>query len=246
MEEAYSLPDEGVPLGWPASVVELLARPRLVDIPHNPVGAALAALRGAFAGFDEIDLPEHVDLAHARQRLGGDVVYIETSSLHRIEGERVLRYDLSLPLLLQVGFQGAPVRLTASGKVYRREQESATHLQAFHQLEVFVLDDASALESWTFAGRVLDSIERLLPRSEVRLTPTEYPMCERAWSLDVQHEGAWVELMAWGRYADWVVRALGADPGRHAAFGAGYGLERAAALRYGIDDIRKIATLRVP
>jgi phenylalanyl-tRNA synthetase alpha subunit len=92
---------------------------------------------------------------------------------------------------------------------------------------------------------VLDSVDRLLPRVEVRVTPTEYPMCARAWSLDVWHDGRWVELLAWGKYADWVLRALGADPTRHVAFGAGYGLERAAALRYGIDDIRKVASARV-
>jgi phenylalanyl-tRNA synthetase alpha subunit len=46
--------------------------------------------------------------------------------------------------------------------------------------------------------------------------------------------------MAWGVFTDRIVRHLGADPVRHVAVGAGYGLERLAALRYGIDDIRKI------
>jgi phenylalanyl-tRNA synthetase alpha chain len=71
-------------------------------------------------------------------------------------------------------------------------------------------------------------------------------MCARAWSLDVRPPGAgpeeWMELMAWGSYADWVLRALGADPARQIAVGAGFGLERSAMLRHGIDDIRKIAT----
>ena len=51
--------------------------------------------------------------------------------------------------------------------------------------------------------------------------------------------------MAWGEYADWVVRAVGADPVGQIAMGAGFGLERVAALRYGIDDLRKMASARV-
>jgi phenylalanyl-tRNA synthetase alpha subunit len=70
-------------------------------------------------------------------------------------------------------------------------------------------------------------------------------MCARAFSLDVRRDEEWVELMAWGEYADWIVRALGADPAHQVAFGAGFGLERAAAIRYGIDDVRRVAAARV-
>jgi RNA polymerase sigma-70 factor (ECF subfamily) len=245
MDERNALGSHGVPADLPASIVELLARPRLVDLPENPVGATLAAMLAAFPGFAAIELPEQIDLEAALRRLGGDAVYIDRSTLQRIEGERVLRYDLTLPLLLSVRWDGNPRRLTSAGKVYRRERESATHLEAFHQLEAFVLDQRSALDAWSLAGRILDAVDRALPRQEVRMTSTEYPMCARAWSLDVRRGESWVEIMAFGEYADWVLRALGAEPGRHVALGAGFGLERIAALRHGIDDIRKMATARV-
>lgn len=45
-----------------------------------------------------------------------------------------------------------------------------------------------ATDIWAFAGRVLDAVDRALPRSEVRMTPTEYPMCSRAFSLDVRRD----------------------------------------------------------
>jgi RNA polymerase sigma factor (sigma-70 family) len=242
MDEQRSLGSQRVPQALPASIVELLARPRLVDLPENPVGAALAKLRSAFDTFSAVDLPEEIDLQQAEQRLGGDAVYIERTKLQQIEGNRVLRYDLTLPLLLTVRWNGSAQRLTAAGKVYRREQVSATHLEAFHQLELFAVDDRGAIDPWWFAGRILDAVDRLLPRSEVRMTPTDYPMCARAWSLDVRRDDEWVEVMAWGEYAPWVIRAMGADPLRQVALGAGFGLERCAALRYGIDDVRKIAT----
>jgi phenylalanyl-tRNA synthetase alpha subunit len=129
-------------------------------------------------------------------------------------------------------------------------------------LEAFVMDKRSEIDIWWFAGRILDAVDRLLPGAEVRISPTEYPMCERAFSLDVRRplretraptdtretpetRAEWVELMAWGQYAAWVLRGLGADPARHAALGAGFGLERCAMLKYGIDDARKIAGARV-
>jgi RNA polymerase sigma factor (sigma-70 family) len=247
MDERRGLGEHAVPGDLPDSIVELLARPRLVDLPENPVGATLAALCAAFPDFAAVDLPEEVDLEAAVRQLGGDAVYIERDTLQRIQGERVLRYDLTLPLLLTVRSSGAAQRLTAAGKVYRRERESATHLEVFHQLEIFVMEERGRLDPWWLAGKLLEAVDRALPRSEVRMTPTDYPMCARAWSLDVRGKGddRWLELLAWGEYADWVMRAVGADPARQVALGAGLGLERIAALRYGIDDIRKVAAARV-
>jgi phenylalanyl-tRNA synthetase alpha subunit len=46
-------------------------------------------------------------------------------------------------------------------------------------------------------------------------------------------------------FADRIVEHLGGDPARHTAIGVGYGLERLAMLRFGIDDIRKVEAARV-
>ncbi|MEI9948452.1 MAG: hypothetical protein WDO74_05580 [Pseudomonadota bacterium] len=74
------------------------------------------------------------------------------------------------------------------------------------------------------------------------MAPTEYPVCRRAWSLDVLRDDQWLEVLGWGEYADWVVRGIGAVWERQTAVGAGMSLERLAGLRYSIDDIRKLAT----
>lgn len=245
MDERRAVLGHSAPSDLPNTIVELLARPRLVDLPENPVGATRSILCGAFEGFETVELPEEVNIEDALRKLGGDAVYIDRAKLQWVDRERVLRYDLSLPLLLSVRWAGAAQRLGAAGKVYRREDEGALHLEAFHQLELFMMDDRRASDIWAFAGRVLDAVDRALPRSEVRVAPTEYPMCSRAFSLDVRRENEWVEVMAWGEYADWVIRGIGADPARQGAIGAGFGLERVAALRYGIDDVRKVATARV-
>src|SRR5687768_10055278 len=82
----------------PAKVVELLARPRLTDLPENPVGRILDLLRGVYSDFKDqalpevIDLalllrgvysdfkdqalPEVIDLARAQQTIASDAIYV--------------------------------------------------------------------------------------------------------------------------------------------------------------------------
>jgi phenylalanyl-tRNA synthetase alpha chain len=70
-------------------------------------------------------------------------------------------------------------------------------------------------------------------------------MCRQAWELEIEQDGRWYEVLAWGVFIDRIVRHLGADPSTHTAIGVGHGLERLAMLRYGIDDIRKVEGARV-
>ena len=220
--------------------MELLARPRLTDLPENPVGSITSLLQSVYSGFREQPLEEIVDLAAAPQAIAADAVYIEPHELHHVDGGRILRYDLTLPLLLTARYDGLPLRLWASGKVYRVCQTDATHLEAFHQAEVLWMDERERLDAWQVTGRVMQSIDAVLPGRAMKMVPTAYPMCSQAWELEVEDEGQWTETMAWGVFNDAIVRHLGGDPARHVAAGAGYGLERLAMLRYRIDDVRTI------
>jgi RNA polymerase sigma factor (sigma-70 family) len=238
-EQRHMSPDQ-IARDLPAKVVELLARPQLTDLPDNPVGRTLEDLRSVYADFTARELPEVVDFQEARKTIGDEALYIEPIELHRVDEDRILRYDLTLPLLLQVRYEGTPLRVWTSGKAYRRCQADARHLEAFHQAEALWVDERSAADAWRLTGLVLQSVDRLLPGRSVKIVPTQYPMCTQAWELEVEDRGSWSEVLAWGTFTGKIVRHLGGDPARHAAVGVGYGLERLAMLRYGIDDIRKI------
>jgi hypothetical protein len=240
MAEQRGIRPEDIGLDLPAKVVELLARPQLTVLPENPVGRVLEGLRQAFPDFVDRDLPEVVNLAEARKSIANDALYVEPTELHRIDEGRILRYDLTLPLLLTVRYEGQPLRLWASGKAYRSCQTDAMHLEAFHQAEALWLDDRERLNQWQMTARVLQSVDRVLPGRTVKIVPTEYAMCSQAWELEVESDGQWSEVLAWGVFTDRIVSHLGGDPSRHTAIGVGYGLERLAMLRYGIDDIRKL------
>ena len=239
MTEQRSVPQGELPASFPARLVELLARPRLTELPENPVGRILEQLRSVFHDFSTVDLPEVVDLESAKA-IAAVAMYVDPVELHRVDDTRILRYDLTLPLLLHVRYAGAPLKLWAAGKTYRVCQVDATHLEAFHQAEALWLDDRSSFDPWQMTGRVLQSADRALPGRVFKVVPTEYPMCSQAWQLEVEEDGNWVEVLAWGVFTDAVVRHLGGDPACHTAVGAGYGLERLAMIRYRIDDIRKV------
>ena len=230
---------------FPAHIVELLAQPRLCDLPEHPVGRVLEDLRTVYADCTDVTLPEIIDFADARTTVGDDALYIEQNELHRVDERRILRYDLTLPLLLTIKFESHPLRLLAAGKAYRSCRTDAMHLEAFHQAEVLWMDDRRNLDPWRVTARVLESVDRLLPGRTMKLVPTRYAMCSQAWELEVDVDGRWFEVLAWGVFTDRIVAHLGGDPAVHTAIGAGYGLERLAMLRYGIDDIRKIDTVQV-
>ena len=245
MAERRSIDMMELPGNLPEKIVELLAQPQLTVLPDNPVGKVLELVRGVFAGFDEREFPEVVDWAEAERTIARDAVYVAPHELHRIDERRILRYDLTLPLLMHVRFEGAPIRIFASGKAYRVCQPDPTHLEAFHQAEVFCLDEHGRADMWQLLGLVLRSVNVTMPGLPVRVSPTAYPMCGQAWDIDVEYQGRWWEVAACGAFTDRIVQHLGGDPAVHAALGVGYGLERFAMLRYGVDDIRKLDVSKV-
>jgi RNA polymerase sigma-70 factor, ECF subfamily len=243
--EQRNVRPEDIRADLPAKVVELLALPQLTDLPENPVGKVLEMLREVFADFDRVELPEIVDFSAAQQTIGSVALYIDPVELHRVDDRRILRYDLTLPLLLTIRSEGRPMKIWTSGRAYRLCQIDAMHLDAFHQAEVLWLDDRQRLDAWQASGLVLQSVDRLFSGRAVKIVPTQYAMCSQSWEIEVEDDGRWFEVLAWGVFTDRIVEHLGGDPARHTAIGIGYGLERLAMLRYGIDDIRKIDVAHV-
>lgn len=229
----------------PARVVELLARPQLTELPENPVGKVIDSLRSVYGEFEDVSLPEIVNLTDARKTIADDALYIVSDELHRIDEDRILRYDLTLPLLMTVRYEGRPLRIWTSGKAYRLGRVDATHMEAFHQSEVFYMDERERLDPWTTTAHVLKWVDRLLPGRALKIVPTEFPMCRQAWELEMEQDGHWFEVLVWGVFTDRIIAHLGGDPKKHTAIGVGVGLERLAMLRYGIDDIRKVEKARV-
>jgi RNA polymerase sigma-70 factor, ECF subfamily len=234
-----------LPSNMPAQIVELLARPNLIDLPENPVGRMTELLRGRYAGFRFIEVPEIVDVQAAREISGPDPHNLPLDYIHFLDDTRFLRYDITLPMLMAARRAAVPARLVAAGPVFRKQTPSPMRAQAFHQFELLLIDSRDTLDPWAFMGQTLHTLADLLPGRDTLLESVQFPVCRSAWEISVKHEDQWLSVLCWGICSDAVLAYLGADPARHTAFGLGFGLERMAALHFGFDDIRKLAAARV-
>ena len=148
MAEQRDIRPEELTADLPAKVVELLARPQLTDLPENPVGRVRELLRSVYPEFTDTALPEVIELPDTDQSIARDAMYVEANELHRVGDGRILRYDLTLPMLLTVRYTGQPLRIWTSGKAYRVCQVDAMHLEAFHQAEILWVDDCDRIDPW--------------------------------------------------------------------------------------------------
>jgi len=126
------------------------------------------------------------------------------------------------------------------GRVFRSDTADATPMPVFHQLEALVVDRditfgdlAGTLEAFTTAyfGEGFAT----------RLRPSYFPFTEPSAEFDVQRpDGSWLELGGCGMVHPEVLRAGGLDPEEWSGFAFGFGLDRLALMRHGIDDLREL------
>ncbi len=126
------------------------------------------------------------------------------------------------------------------GRVFRSDTADATHMPVFHQIEALVVDRnitfadlAGTLETFTTAyfGAGFTS----------RLRPSYFPFTEPSAEFDIQRpDGSWLELAGCGMVHPEVLRAGGLDPEEWSGFAFGFGLDRLALMRHGIDDLREL------
>lgn len=131
-----------------------------------------------------------------------------------------------------------PVRIICPGKVYRRDDDDATHSHQFTQIEGLVVDRGVSMSELN--GVLLTLIEKMFGEgTEMRLRPSYFPFTEPSVEVDIFHpEQGWVEILGAGMVHPRVLEKAGYNPERYTGFAFGIGVERIALLKYDIDDIR--------
>jgi phenylalanyl-tRNA synthetase alpha chain len=131
-----------------------------------------------------------------------------------------------------------PVRIICPGKVYRRDDDDATHSHQFTQIEGLMVDTNVSMSELN--GVLLSFIEKMFGAgTEMRLRPSYFPFTEPSVEVDIFHPvKGWVEILGAGMVHPRVLEKAGYDPEKVSGFAFGMGVERIAMLKYGIDDIR--------
>ena len=156
--------------------------------------------------------------------------------------EVVMRTHTSPVQIRVMEEQAPPIYSVMPGRVYRNEATDATHLAVFHQLECLVVD--RGITFGHLAGTI-DMFTKAYFGSgwNMRLRPAYFPFTEPSAEFDLQRpDGTWLELGGCGMVHPNVLRNCGIDPEEFSGFAFGFGLDRLASTKYGVTDLRELAS----
>lgn len=149
--------------------------------------------------------------------------------------------------------KGKPIKVVCPGKVYRRDNDDATHSHQFMQIEGLVVDTNITMAD--LKGALTQVFSKILgENTKVRFRPSYFPFTEPSVEVDVTcfkcggkgcplcKGNGWIEVLGAGMVHPNVLRMAGYDPLKYQGFAFGIGIERITMLKYGIDDIRNFYT----
>ena len=142
-----------------------------------------------------------------------------------------------------------PIKLICPGKVYRRDDDDATHSHQFMQCEGLVVGENVTLTD--LKGTLEFMANKMFGEGrKIRFRPSYFPFTEPSVEVDVScpfcngrgcsvcKGSGWIEILGAGMVHPHVLEMNGFDPEKCSGFAFGVGLERVAMLKYGINDIR--------
>ena len=142
-----------------------------------------------------------------------------------------------------------PIKLICPGKVYRRDDDDATHSHQFMQCEGLVVGEHVTLTD--LKGTLEFMANKMFGEGrKIRFRPSYFPFTEPSVEVDVScpfcngrgcsvcKGSGWIEILGAGMVHPHVLEMNGFDPEKCSGFAFGVGLERVAMLKYGINDIR--------
>jgi len=155
-----------------------------------------------------------------------------------VENGNVMRTQTSSIQIRAMEKQGAPIKMFAIGSTYRKEMD-ATHSPMFHQIEGLYIDKNVTMSDLIATLRAL--LSKFFEREiEIRIRPSYFPFTEPSVEFDMKWEnGKWLEIAGAGMVHPNVLKNCNIDPNEYQGFAFGFGWDRMAMLKYGLNDIRK-------
>lgn len=142
-----------------------------------------------------------------------------------------------------------PVKVVCPGKVYRRDDDDATHSHQFFQMEGLVIGKEITLSDLK-GTLALFAKEMFGETRTIRFRPSYFQFTEPSVEVDVScpfcdgegcsicKQSGWIEILGAGMVHPKVLKMAGYEDEELTGFAFGIGIERIAMLKYGIDDIR--------
>ncbi|WP_164470890.1 phenylalanine--tRNA ligase subunit alpha [Vaginisenegalia massiliensis] len=173
-----------------------------------------------------------------------DTFYIDPETLMRTHTSPV-----QARVMEQHDFTKGPLKMISPGKVFRRDNDDATHSHQFHQIEGLVVDKHITMAD--LKGTLEVFAQALFGQERaIRLRPSYFPFTEPSVEVDVScfkcggdgcnvcKQTGWIEILGAGMVHPNVLEMAGIDSTVYSGFAFGMGPDRVAMLKYNVDDIR--------
>lgn len=242
------LAEEKIDITMPATSV-LNGAPNILESIIEEVEELLMSM-----GYDVVDGPEIEE-----DRFNFELLNIpkghparDAQDTFYIEDEKVLLRSQTSPVQARTMLKGegkTPIRMICPGKTYRRDDDDATHSHQFMQIEGLVVDKNISLSD---LKGTFDIIAKKLFGEDciTRFRPSYYQFTEPSVETDIScfnchgkgcslcKNTGWITVAGAGIVHPNVLTNCGYDPKEWTGFAFGFGAERLAMLKYGINDIR--------
>lgn len=146
-----------------------------------------------------------------------------------------------------------PIRVISPGKVFRRDEDDATHSHQFMQVEGLLVDEGISISH--LIGTLNEFVKAIFGEERtIRVRPSYFPFTEPSLEVDVDcfncngagcnicKNTGWIEVLGAGMVHPEVLRMSGYDTDKYSGFAFGLGVERFVMLKYKISDIRDFYT----
>ena len=158
-----------------------------------------------------------------------------------LDNGNVLRTQTSAIQIRAMEGNGVPIKMFGVGRTYRKEMD-ATHSPMFGQIEGLYVDKIDAhITMSDLVATIRTMLERYFERKlEMRIRPSYFPFTEPSIEIDIKWNGdRWLEIAGAGMVHPNVLRNCGVNPDEYQGFAFGFGWDRIAMLKFGLDDIRQ-------
>ena len=186
-----------------------------------------------FYNFEALNFPE----GHPARDMY-DTLYVDFGE----PGRTLLRTHTSPVQVRVMQEQPPPIYSVMPGRTFRQDTADATHLPVFHQIEGLVVDRGITL---TDLAGTIDRFTKAYFGGDFssRLRPSYFPFTEPSAEFDIiLPDGSFLELGGCGMVHPNVLRNCGIDPEEFTGFAFGFGIERLATTKAGVDDLRELIT----
>ena len=176
-----------------------------------------------------------------------DTFYVDVNKLLRSQTTAIQMR------VLEKDHDKLPIKVICPGKVYRRDDDDATHSHQFMQCEGLVIGENITVAD--LKGTLELMIHELFSKdAKIRFRPSYFPFTEPSFEVDMTchkcggkgcsmcKDTGWIEILGSGMVHPNVLEAAGIDSKKYTGFAFGVGIERVAMLKYGVMDIRDFYT----